>query len=214
MTQKAPQTQAGQGEPELPEPRKVPQNAPLPSSHPLSIRGSWAPPPPPRGFEVVHGASEFPHTHPATPASWGRCLRTKSCMYMPLSSWDSIPVRRRAPFFIVLWQVAPFPPTLLGLGKRVPFIPDHLSSHTPPTIYGWFQEAPPWQGEAMLGTDQAPTPRPRLFGLFRIPGLSENLRNTKDLFSRKTITHLRSSTLISEAFQGQPLVPFVSSDPS
>ena len=161
MTQKAPQTQAGQGEPELPEPRKVPQDAPLPSSHPLSIRGSWAPPPPPpQGFEVVHGASEFPHTHPATPASWGRCLRTKSCMYMPLSSWDSIPVGRRAPFFIVLWQVAPSHLPCSGCGRGSPSsLATSPATHPQQSMDG-FRKLLPGKGKACWGQTRHQPPGP------------------------------------------------------
>lgn len=90
-----------------------------------------------------HRGRESPHTRPSHPSLIGHVPQNPELhRYAPqpvgqLSCQESSIIH--SPL-----ASAPLPSTLLGLGKRVPFVPwPPLQSHSPPTIYGWLWEAPP-----------------------------------------------------------------------
>lgn len=131
----------------------------------------------------------------------------------PSGKWHSTPNLRA--FEEASWRaLGTTQSTQLGLQKQDPFIP-WTPLHTPlAPIHLWTVTGNPFLAEqTMLGSRQEPIPTSRIFYFGGFPGISENLKLTMDLFSRKIMTHLQISTIVLEALLVHPSVPCGSTDP-
>lgn len=159
----------------------------------LSIRGPGGPPPPSsRGFKVGYRGLGIPiqppqlpqprRTGTSEPGTGHLCHRAGGTAFLAKEMKDSFV--SRSPL-----ASGPHPICPAWAREQCPLHPLATLQSLPPTHPPnnlWLASGSPSleRGECW-GIDQAPTPLPRLFGLFGVPDLSENLRNAMDLVSRK-----------------------------